>query len=104
MRLGNYAAPIQGAIAYLICRIGNAPKITVQRLCLHHLKEERANLLPSARCVVARQLPNTPSKLVYSLIPMQDESQLFIDYFGSGSFPEWGEIRRLLEPASTTGT
>jgi hypothetical protein len=36
---------------------------------------------------------------VYSLGGLRDDSEMFRRYFGSGDFPEWDQIRTLLDPA-----
>ena len=43
-------------------------------------------------------MPNTPGHIVYSLGGLRDDSQMFRSYFGCGDFPEWPEIRTLLDP------
>ncbi len=47
----------------------------------------------------AESMPNTPSMIVYSLGGLRDDSEMFRQYFGRGDFPEWPEIRALLDPA-----
>jgi hypothetical protein len=37
--------------------------------------------------------------IVYSLGGLRDDSNMFRQYFGGGDFPEWPEIRTLLDPA-----
>jgi hypothetical protein len=88
------------AAGYLVYRVGDRPEIVAQRLCLHHISEEWTYRLPSsARSVVTPHMPNTPSKIVYSLGGLRDDRDSFRGYFGSGDFPEWGQIRALLDPA-----
>jgi hypothetical protein len=43
-------------------------------------------------------MPNTPGAIVYSLGGLRDDTRAFRDYFGGGAFPEWEQIRKLLEP------
>jgi hypothetical protein len=44
-------------------------------------------------------MPNTPGMIVYSLGGLRDDSEMFRLYFGGRDFPEWAEIRTLLDPA-----
>ncbi len=39
-----------------------------------------------------------PPYSLYSLGGLRDDSQMFRSYFGRGDFPEWPEIRTLLDP------
>ena len=48
--------------------------------------------------VMTPHMPNTPGHIVYSLGGLRDDSQVFRSYFGCGDFPEWPEIRTLLDP------
>jgi hypothetical protein len=99
-RRGEDAPALQDASGYLIYRIGDRAEIIAQRLCLRHLSEDWSSRLPtSARRVVTPHMPNTPGKIVYSLGGLRDDSQMFQAYFGRGKFPEWEQIRKLLEPA-----
>ena len=43
-------------------------------------------------------MPNTPGRIVYSLGGLRDDSEAFCSYFGQGSFPDWDQIRTLLDP------
>lgn len=100
-RRGEEVPPLRDASGYLIYRIGSRPEIVAQRLCLEHLRQDWESRLPtSARAVVTPHLPNTPGKIVYSLGGLRDDSQMFCAYFGRGDFPEWDQIRALLN-AST---
>jgi len=101
-RRGEDILPLRDASGYLIYRIGDRPEIVAQRLCTEHLSQDRENRLPSsARRVLTPHMPDTPGAIVYSLGGLRDDTQAFRNYFGSGAFPEWKEIRRLLE--SPTG-
>lgn len=98
-RRGEEARPLRDASGYLIYRIGSRPEIVAQRLCQEHLKQDWAERLPSsARRVVTPHMPNTPGQIVYALGGLRDDSQMFRSYFGSGDFPEWDQIRVLLDP------
>ena len=100
----RHAEPVpqlRDASGYLLYRIGKRPEIIAQRLCAEHVREDWASRLPSsARRVVIPHMPNTPSMIVYSLGGLRDDSELFRQYFGSGDFPEWNQIRTLLDPVS----
>lgn len=98
-RGGERVPPLRDASGYLVYRVGNRREIIAQRLCAEHIREDWASRLPSsARRVVAPHMPNTPSMIVYSLGGLRDDSELFRQYFGSGDFPEWNQIRTLLDP------
>lgn len=92
--------PLRDAAGYLIYRVGNRPEIIAQRLCAEHIRGDWEGRLPSsARHVLTPHMPNTPSMIVYSLGGLRDDSDMFRRYFGSEDFPEWDQIRALLDPA-----
>ena len=98
-RRGEEVPALRDASGYLLYRVGDRPEIVAQRLCVEHLEEDWANRLPSsARRVMTPHMPNTPGHIVYSLGGLRDDSQMFRSYFGRGDFPEWPEIRTLLDP------
>lgn len=97
-RRGEPVPPLQDAAGYVVYRAGNRPEIIAQRLCAKHIREDWESRLPSsARRVVTPHMPNTPSTIVYSLGGLRDDSEMFSRYFGSGDFPEWDQIRALLD-------
>jgi hypothetical protein len=98
-RRGESVPPLRDAAGYLIYRVGNRPEIIAQRLCTEHIRIDWGSRLPSsARRVVTPHIPNTPGMMVYSLGGLRDDSDMFRRYFGGGGFPEWGQIRSLLDP------
>jgi hypothetical protein len=68
-------------------------------VCTEYLTQDWENRLPSsARRALTPHMPNTPGAIVYSLGGLRDDTRAFRDYFGGGAFPEWEQIRKLLEP------
>jgi hypothetical protein len=99
-RRGEPVPQLQDAVGYLVYRVGNRPEIIAQRLCAEHIKDDWTTRLPSsARRVVTPHMPNTPGMIVYSLGGLRDDSDIFRGYFGGGDFPEWVQLRALLDPA-----
>jgi hypothetical protein len=90
--------PVRESSGYLLYRIGDRPEIVAQKLCEEHRDRDWARELPaSARLAWCPHMPKTPSRVVYSLGGIRDDSTLFRDYFGD--FPEWGtNISFLLAP------
>lgn len=100
-RRGEEVPPLQNASGYLLYRVGDRPEIVAQRLCVKHLKDDWESRLPSsARRVVTPHMPNTPGHIVYSLGGLRDDREMFRSYFGRGDFPEWPQIRALLDPVT----
>jgi hypothetical protein len=98
-RRGEDVPPMRDAAGYLLYRIGDKPEIVAQRLCAEHMREDWETRLPaSARKAMTPHMPNTPGRIVYSLGGLRDDSKEFRSYFGGGDFPEWEEIRKLLDP------
>jgi hypothetical protein len=99
-RRGESVPRLRDASGYLLYRIGDRPEIVAQRLCAQHIKEDWTTRLPkTARRVVTPHLPNAPGMIVYSLGGLRDDTEMFRQYFGSGDFPEWPQIRTLLDSA-----
>jgi hypothetical protein len=89
-RLRPEGAPslVRESSGYLVYRIGDHPEIVAQKLCPEHRDRDGARELPSsARLAWCPHMPKTPSRVVYSLGGIRDDSGLFRDYFRD--FPEW---------------
>jgi hypothetical protein len=97
LREDEAADPIRAAEGYLIYRVGNRAEIVAQKLCAEHLRKELDGGLPrAARSTWCPHLPNTPSRIVYSLGGVRDDRDQFREYFGG--FPQW---RSRIEPLLT---
>jgi hypothetical protein len=80
--------PVRESNGYLRCRIGGRPEIVAHKLCREHRDRDWAGELPAAaRLAWCPHMPKTPSRVVYSLGGIRDDSGLFRDYFGG--LPEW---------------
>jgi hypothetical protein len=98
LRREGSPCPVRESSGYLLYRIGNQPEIVAQKLCAEHRRRDWARELPaSARLAWCPHNRETPSRVVYSLGGIRDDSEAFRDYFGD--FPEWATtISFLLAP------
>lgn len=98
LRRGGRPGTVRAGGGYLLYRIGDCPEIVAQKLCEEHRGLDWASELPaSARFAWCPHMPQTPSRVVYSLGGIRDDSSLFRDYFSN--FPEWDtDISFLLTP------
>ena len=98
LRRGGRPGTVHPGGGYLLYRIGDCPEIVAQKLCEEHRGLDWASELPaSARFAWCPHMPQTPSRVVYSLGGIRDDSSLFRDYFSN--FPEWDtDISFLLTP------
>ncbi len=88
LRHGGQAQPVRDSHGYLLYRVGNRPEVVAQKLCDNHRGQDWNHELPSsARRAWCPHMPNTPSRIVYSLGGIRDDSDTFREYFGN--FPEW---------------
>ena len=99
LRHGGETGPVRDSHGYLLYRVGNRPEVVAQKLCDEHRDRDWNHELPaSARRTWCPHMPNSPSRIVYSLGGIRNDSDLFREYFGS--FPEWEpKISSLLEAA-----